>query len=340
MCGRRPRVRPLPAALVSLLAIVPVSARAEAGPSGHVHGGASTPAEQPATASEPISAPANGVHSDHPTSNPAAGAAEERPASIPDSGAAQAIEPMGMGRMQSGRAPADARDPNAYADGYRNSTLPGFETTDRLGIGMLLVDQLELVSGTDGKGLAWSLQLARGGDTDKLWLRSQGLKTAGERVDPSSGVEALWWHATAPFWGRVLGVRQDLGRGARTWLAAGIEGLAPYWFDVELTGYVSDAGHVSARARASYDLLVSNRLILTPAAETNLFSRKQADRRLGAGLANVELALRLRYEIRRKLAPYVGVVWERALGSTADYRRIDRDPVTERRLVAGVRWWL
>ena len=251
-----------------------------------------------------------------------------------------AAAPMEMGSMQGGRAPADARDPNAYADGYENSTLPGFEKTDQLPVSMVLVDQAEFISGNEGDGFAWSAQIANGGDNDKLWLRSQGLKVSGERLDPETGVEALWWHAYSPFWGRTLGIRQDIGRGAHTWLAVGIEGLAPYWFDVELTGYVSDAGHLAARLKASYDMLLTNRLIMTPSLDTNIFSKEQKERRLGSGISNLELGVRLRYEVQRKFAPYVGFAWERSFGGTADFKRAAGDPVTERRFVAGVRlWW-
>ena len=247
--------------------------------------------------------------------------------------------PMKMGPMQGGRAPAGARDPNAFADGYENSTLPGFEKADQLPVSLMLVDQLEFVSSNEGDGVGWSAQFARGGDIDKVWLRSQGIRTSGG-LDPQTGVEALWWHAFSPFWGRTLGVRQDIGRGAHTWLAFGVEGLAPYWFDVELTGYVSDNGNLSARVKASYDLLLTNRLIMTPAIESNVFSKKQKDRQLGAGVSNLELGVRLRYEIKRKFAPYVGFAWERSFGDTADFKRLEGDPVTERRFVVGVRlWW-
>ena len=248
--------------------------------------------------------------------------------------------PMNMGSMQGGRPPADARDPDAYAHGYTNSTLPGFEKTDKLPISLTLIDQAEFVTGNEGEGFAWSGQFARGGDFDKLWLRSQGLKAGGGGVDAETGAEALWWHATGPFWGTILGIRQDFGRGAHSWLAAGVEGLAPYWFKVELTGYVSTEGTLAARAKASYDVLLTNRLIATPAVETNLYSRRQTDRGLGSGLSNVELGLRVRYEFQRKFAPYVGLVWERSFGRTADFKRLEDEPVTERRLVAGVRlWW-
>lgn len=247
---------------------------------------------------------------------------------------------MDMGRMQGGKAPPDARDSNDYSDGYRNSTLPGYEMADKLSIPKVLVDELEFVSGNEGQGVGWTVLVTKGQDNDKLWLRSQGLKNSRDRLDAESSVEALWWHSKSPFWGTVLGVRQDLGKGATTWLAAGVEGLAPYWFDVQLTAYVGDDGRIAGRAKAGYEVLFTNRLILTSQVETNLYSKRSVDRELGGGFSNVELSGRLRYELSRKFAPYVGFVWERALDGTAAFRRADRELTTERRVVVGLRlWW-
>lgn len=321
-----------------LLAASPVlAAEQQAVPSAQAHATHADPAAQEhgsheaPPAQEPEMLPAQDEHAAHSGSQP--------PMDM-ETMQHGAEAPMEMGSMQGGRAPADARDPNAFADGYENSTLPGFEKTDQLPVSMVLVDQAEFVSGNEGDGFAWSAQIANGGDNDKLWLRSQGLKISGERVDPETSAEALWWHAYSPFWGRTLGIRQDIGRGAHTWLALGIEGLAPYWFDVELTGYVSDGGDLAARLQASYDMLLTNRLIMTPSLETNIFSKSQKERELGGGISNLELGVRLRYEVERKFAPYIGFVWERSFGDTADFKRAAGDPVTERRFVAGVRlWW-
>lgn len=331
----RPAAPRIVMASVLLLTSAPAFAvQAQPMPPEHEHG---TAAAQPAPADM-----GNMPGMDQPPANTSDEAAQQpAPASQHEGmpGMGQAA-PMKMGSMQGGRAPADARDPDAYAHGYANSALPGFEKTDKLPISLTLIDQAEFVTGNDGEGFAWSGQFARGGDFDKLWLRSQGLKAGGGAVDAETGAEALWWHASGPFWGTTLGVRQDFGPGAHSWLAAGVEGLAPYWFKVELTGYVSTEGTFAARAKASYDVLLTNRLIATPSAETNLYSRRQADRGLGGGVSNVELGLRVRYEFQRKFAPYVGLVWERSFGRTADFKRLEDEPVTERRLVAGVRlWW-
>lgn len=256
-----------------------------------------------------------------------------------DPGAAMRMGAMDMDSMRGGSALPDSRDPNAYADGYEYTGMPGMEKSDQIAFGKALVNELEFLSGNEGEGYAWQFQGTYGGDRDKLWLRTQGLKIDGRQVDPTTDVEALWWRGYSPFWGTQLGVRQDFGPGAHTWIAFGVEGLAPYWFEVQATGYVGDDGRLSARLKASHDLLFTNRLILTPGLESNVYSKAEPERGLGTGFGNVELGLRLRYEIRRKFAPYVGYVWERSFAGTADRRRADGEPVTERRFVAGMRLW-
>ncbi|MBY0509389.1 MAG: copper resistance protein B [Rhodospirillaceae bacterium] len=243
---------------------------------------------------------------------------------------------MDMGSMQGGRAPANARDPNAYADGYDYGAMPGMEQADRIMVTKLLIDQLEFVDGNDGNGIAWDIWDSYGGDFHKLLVRSEGSVIAGS-TDSKTGVEALWWRASAPFWGTVLGLRQEFGPGAHTQLAFGIEGLAPYWFDLEATGYVAEDGRLSARLKGKYELLITNRVILTPEAETNLYSKADRRRDVGAGLANIELSVRLRYEFSRKFAPYVGFVWDHALGGTADRRKANGESVSDRQIVVGVR---
>ncbi|MBI2828061.1 MAG: copper resistance protein B [Acidobacteria bacterium] len=279
----------------------------------------------PVSAQEPASVASS---QEHGAANDPAVKTNPRPA--------EGADVMAMGPMQGGGAPPDARDPDAYSGGYEHT--PGMGHPDSLAVGLLLADELEYLSGNEGQGANWHLQGTYGGDIDKLWLRTQGL--AVERTtDPTTGVEALWWHGYSAFWGTLLGVRQDVGPGSHTWLAFGTVGLSPYWFELQATGYVGDDGRLSARLKASYDLLFTNRLILVPGLESNVYSRAESDRALAAGVGNVEFGLRLRYEFSRKFAPYIGYVWERSFAGTADLRRADGEPVTEHRLVAGVRVW-
>jgi copper resistance protein B len=275
---------------------------------------------------------------EHAMPMPPADMAAPEKADALEASSAPMSEGMDMGSMTDGRVPADARDPDAYAEGYEYTGMPGLEQTDQIAFGYVLADELEFLSGNEGEGFAWSLQASNGGDRNKLWLRTQGLKVP-DGLDSTSSGEVLWWRPYSPFWGTQLGIRQDFGQGARTYLAAGIQGLSPYWFDIEATAYVGEDGRLAARLKASYDILFTNRLILTPSAEANVYSRADEERGLGAGLGNVEGGLRLRYEVHRKFAPYIGYVWERAFAGTADRRRADGEPISEHRFVAGIRMW-
>lgn len=136
------------------------------------------------------------------------------------------------------------------------------------------------------------------------------------------------------------GIRYDIDSGpSRGWAAFGIQGLAPQWFDVEATAYASDSGHFAARLQTFYDLLVTQRLILEPQIELNLYTKSDPGRRTGPGLSDVDAGLRLRYEFTRKFAPYIGVVFEDKFGGTASFARRQGESVNDVRFVLGVRSW-
>ena len=244
---------------------------------------------------------------------------------------------MAMGPMQGGHAPADARSGD-YSDGIAASPAHELHMHGSAPAGMLLVDQLEAFHGRDGNGQSWEAEGWYGSDRDKLWLRSEGERSGGRLED--GAVEALWNHAVAAFWSTQLGVRHDFGAGPqREWAAFGVQGLAPYWFGVEATAYAGPSGRTAARLRVDYELLFTQRLVLQPELEANLHGRSDPARRVGSGLADAKLGLRLRYEIRREFAPYIGVVWTRRFGATADVARADHHAALDRQWVAGVRIW-
>jgi copper resistance protein B len=203
---------------------------------------------------------------------------------------------------------------------------------------MLLVDQLEAFHGRDGNGQSWEAEGWYGNDADKLWLRSEGEHSGGRLED--SELEALWNHAVATFWSTQLGVRHDFGAGPkREWAAFGVQGLAPYWFEIEATAYAGSSGRTAARLRADYELLFTQRWILQPELEVNFHGKSDPARGIGDGLTDAKLGLRLRYEIRREFAPYIGVVWVRRFGATADFARDEHQAVFDQQWVAGVRIW-
>ena len=243
---------------------------------------------------------------------------------------------MNMGAMQGGSPPPDARSPD-YSDGVGyGPMMPHMHSSTA--VGMLLLDQLETVHGRDGNGQAWEVQAWYGVDEDKLWLRSEGDVSTGRVED--GNIEALWNHAIATYWGSQLGVRHDFGAGpSRDWVAFGVQGVAPYWFGLEATGYVGSAGRTAARLRADYEVLFNQRLILQPELEFNLYGKDDPARGIGSGLSDVQFGLRLRYEIRREFAPYVGINWVCRVGTSAGYARADGQPVFDQQLVAGFRIW-
>lgn len=243
---------------------------------------------------------------------------------------------MSMDSMQGGSAPPGARSPD-YSDGVGYGPMKADMAGDNA-IGKLLIDQLEAFNGRDGNGQSWELGGWYGTDENKLWIRSEGERSAGKVQD--GDIEAFWNHAIATHWGTQLGVRHDFGGGpGRTWAAFGVEGLAPYWFELEATGYVGSSGRTAARFRVDYDVLFTQRLILTPELEANFYGKDDPARGIGSGLSDIQLGLRLRYEIRREFAPYVGVNWVRRVGTTADYARADGEHALDRQFVAGVRIW-
>lgn len=200
-----------------------------------------------------------------------------------------------------------------------------------------LADRLEWQD-TDAGTLAWEGLAWIGGDVHRAWLRTEGEAEDGA-VDHAN-VEVLYGRAVTAWWDVVAGVRHDFGEGpSRTWAALGVQGLAPYKFEVEATAYVGDGGRTAASLEAEYDTLITNRLVLQWVGEATLNGRDDPARGIGSGLSTVEAGARLRYEVTRRFAPYVGVEWERAFGETADLRRDEGHAVEDTRLVAGIRFW-
>ncbi|MEO5812579.1 MAG: copper resistance protein B [Rhodanobacter sp.] len=255
-------------------------------------------------------------------------------------GADHGTDPMAgmpMGPMQGGSAPADARSPD-YSDGLTYGAMEHMNMHGRTPVGMLLIDQFEVFDSKNGSGQTWEAQGWYGNDVNKLWVRTEGDRSRGKIED--GDVEVFWNRNVATFWSTQLGVRHELGDGpTRNWAAFGIQGLAPYWFELEATAYVGSSGRTAARLRAEYELLFTQRLILQPEFEVNLYGKSDPARRIGSGVSDAQLGLRLRYEIRRQFAPYVGVVWTRRFGATADFARIDNQATFDRQWVAGLRIW-
>lgn len=218
--------------------------------------------------------------------------------------------------------------------------MPGMKMAGDMGMGdaifaHALFDQAE---GRLGDRFRWDGQGWVGGDYDKLWVKTEGLVDRG-RIEEGQH-EVLYDRAITTFFDAQAGIRADLDSGpSREWAALGIQGLAPYFLDVEATAYLGDDGRTAARFRLSYDLLLTQRLILQPEAELDLYGRSDPARHVGAGLSDIDAGLRLRYEISRKLAPYAGLGYHGTFGGTADQARRDGENTADLRLIVGIRAW-
>ena len=185
----------------------------------------------------------------------------------------------------------------------------------------------------------WSGEGWIGDAIERLAVKSEGEGSFGQRVE-NADVQALYSKAVGPYWNLQAGIRQAFLSGPdRVYAVIGIEGLAPYWLEVEASLFLSSKGDLLGRAEAYYDQRITQRLVLQPRAELNFAAQDVPENRIGSGLSDAELGLRLRYEIRREFAPYVGFSWERRLGHTARYARRAGESVGGASFVAGLRFW-
>jgi len=277
-------------------------------------------------------------HADH-------GAKPASSTTAPAAPAAQAA-PMDHGdmKMQGGSAPADARDPNAYSGGYTLGTGPyalgkPLRLADEHLFGALLLDRLEWVHTSDGDAADYDAIGWYGTSYNRLVVKAEG--EAAQSKLQHARTELLWGHAIATYWDTQLGVRNDYYRegSGRNWLAFGVQGLAPYWFEIDATAYVGEAGRTALRLSGEYELLLTQKLILQPRAELNAYGKDDVVNGIGSGLSDLSVGLRLRYEFTRQFAPYIGVAWGGKFGQTADLARAAGEPTGETSVVAGLRFW-
>jgi copper resistance protein B len=202
----------------------------------------------------------------------------------------------------------------------------------------VLFDQLEWQQGGEVTGATWDNKGWIGRDVNRFWFRTEGEAEDGRLG--AAEAHALYGRAVHRWWDIVVGMRQDFRPGpAQTWAAVGIQGLAPYWFEVEATAYVGESGRTHFRIESEYEWLLTNRLILQPLVEAQIYGKSDPERGIGAGLSSADAGLRLRYEFRRELAPYVGVTWNRKFFDTADFASAAGEDTSGVRLAIGARVW-
>ncbi|KLJ02124.1 copper resistance protein B [Luteimonas sp. FCS-9] len=240
--------------------------------------------------------------------------------------------------------PTDAppRDPiPALTDADRAAAFPALHPHamgDSAVRSFVRVDRLEGFEADHGRGLGWEVDGWIGGDVHRLWLKTGGERVGGRTHDAS--FDALYGRSVSPWWDVVAGAHHVFAPGrAKTYASVGVQGLAPYLFEVSAMAHVDGGGRVLAELEVEYEMLLTNRLILQPALEISAASESDPARHIGSGLGGIEAGLRLRYEFTRRFAPYVGIVHERSFGETRALEQADGGSGRETRWVIGVRTW-
>lgn len=209
----------------------------------------------------------------------------------------------------------------------------------RMTTSRLRAERLEVGFSDGEESYAWEADFFAGEPLDRLWIKTEGEGAFGGALHRGE-VQALWGHAISPFFDLQAGLRYDFAPDPeRVHLVLGVQGLAPYWIEVDAAAFLSDEGELTARFEAEHDLRITQQLILQPLVEIELSAQDVPELGIGAGLSATEAGLRLRYEIVPEFAPYIGVEWEQAYGQTADFREAAGEEAGSIRLVAGVRVW-
>lgn len=202
----------------------------------------------------------------------------------------------------------------------------------------VILDQIETRDAGGDNTLSWDGQGWLGKDLHKIWFKADGERTAGSTDEAE--LQFLYGKAIARYWDFQLGVRHDFQPSPnRSWAAVGFKGLAPYFFDIDAAAFIGESGRTALRFEAEYELFFTQRLILAPDIEINFYGQNDPVTGIGSGLSDIEAGLRLRYEIRRQFAPYIGVNWSRLFGNTADFARIAGEKSSDTQLVIGIRAW-
>lgn len=202
----------------------------------------------------------------------------------------------------------------------------------------LMVDQLEWRDAEGGNPLVWDADAWLGHDLNKLWFKTEGERVKGKTE--TAELQALYSRALDPYWDFQVGLRHDFKPELnRDWLALGFKGLAPYWFEVDASLFAGGNGQIAGRLQAEYELMLTQRWVLSPEVELNAYGKDDEDTGVGSGISDLELGLRLRYEIRRELAPYIGINWEKKFGNTADFAEEEGSATDDVQFVVGIRSW-
>jgi len=201
----------------------------------------------------------------------------------------------------------------------------------------IMIDQLEtrIVDGDDP--LVLEAQAWIGYDLNKFVIKADIEQVNNETEELE--LQALYSRAVDPYWDLQVGVRQDQKPIERSWLAIGFQGVAPYWFEIDTALFIGESSQVGLRFSAEYEWMITQRWVLSPEIEFNIHSKDDEAVGTGSGLSDSQIGIRLRYEIKREFAPYIGINWNNKYGNTATFARNEGEEVSSTQFVAGIRAW-
>lgn len=245
---------------------------------------------------------------------------------------------------QGGDAPKNARDPHAYSNGYTLTEGPYAQSgprqlklADEHAFWAVIGDRLEY--DIENEATVFDVQAWYGTTFNRLVIKTEGDFSSGSLEEMQSDV--LYSQAFNGYFDGQLGIRLDLNEEGtdRQWLAVSVQGLAPYWFEVSASAYLGEDGRTALAMEAEYELLLTQRLVLQSRAELSAYGKEDLDNGVGSGLTSGEIGVRLRYEVSRQFAPYLGIQWQRSFADTADLIRSTGGSVADTEYVAGLRFW-
>ena len=304
------------------------------------------PTPKPLPAPVPTPAPTPSPAPQTPAQKPATGmSGMEMKDTKPKPAEGEAANPPAAPQAEQTRLepPRGSQDPATLPNQSEKSKWPE-PVADNAPYTYALFDLLEYQRVGGVNALRWDSLGWRGGDKNRLWLKSEGTLYPGTSTGGDADVQALYGRQIAPFFDFQIGARveQHYERGAspkRVFAVVGLQGLAPGRFEIEPSLFLSNKGKVSGRFTASLDLYKTQRLILQPRFETEFAAQRDDEFGVERGISDVEVGLRLRYEIRREFAPYIGVSFRQSLGATRSRVIREGGAPNEIQIVIGVRMW-
>ncbi len=201
-----------------------------------------------------------------------------------------------------------------------------------------MLDKLEVGASGGSNPITWESDIWVGQDLNKLWFKTEGERVSG--TTEGSRNQLVFSRAVAPFWDFQVGYRQDTAPGeTRDYATVGFQGVAPYYFESDISLSYGQKDQLAINANFEYEMMLTQKLVLSPEIEVDIYSKDDDEMGIRSGISSLEAGIRLRYEIKREFAPYIGVNWSQKLGGTADLARSEGEDASETMFVVGIRAW-